>query len=76
MKRVLSTIVAFLIAVGFAAITFAAEPAGNATPAASASQTSTAKPAVKVAKKTHHKKHYKKHSMKHKTAKSESPATK
>ncbi len=76
MKKVFSTIVAALVAVSFAGIAFAAEPAKTEAPAVPATQAAPAKPEVKKAEgnkcdvlKRHHKKHHKKHHMKHMNAK-------
>ncbi len=89
MKRILSTIIASLVAIAFAGIAFAAEPAMTPGHPEAAVKTTPATPAkpdtyktVKpgAAKKSTARKHHKKHTRKHKTCKpaakkSEAPAS-
>jgi len=84
MKKLLSTIVASLVAIAFAGFAFAAEPAMAPGQPEAAVKTSPATPAktetYKTVKKTVAKKHHKKLTRKHKTCKpaakkSEAPAS-
>lgn len=75
MKRILSTIVASLVALAFAGFAFAAEPATPVEPASPDSY-QTVKPdeAKKPVTKKHPKKHHKKHHKHNKSCKHAKPA--
>jgi Skp family chaperone for outer membrane proteins len=80
MKKVLSTLVAAIVAFSFSGIVFAQEaPATAPAPAPAATATPAVPAAGEVKKdvKKHHKKHCKKHHKKHKKEmkKEEAPAT-
>lgn len=62
MKKILSVVLASMVAVAFAGITCAAEPA---TTTMDSSAPTEAAPAKSQVKKHHHKKHNKKHHRKH-----------
>jgi hypothetical protein len=81
MKRILSTIVASLVAIAFAGIAFAAEPAmtpgqPEATAKTAPAKAETSKTMAPKTVKKHHKKHTKKHKVcKPAAKKSEAPAS-
>ncbi len=78
MKKVLSTIVASLVAVSFAGIVYATEPVTASTPAGAASAGNVAKPVKKHHKHhkrvKHHVKRHAKHHMKKKAMEPKAPA--